>query len=310
MLNVCLFNVYTLHFLPASTTPTSNPLCEAQGLSAQKATYFTPRLSTVPTNCNCNPLSYTQLWRHFTQTVLTNTKLHMASQCYMLMCNMHMTWPHKHVYTHMSHKRVRKYASQCCMPCNDKTTQSCLLLSSLFSPSLILPSSLPVFHFWLSLFLKSCAHPGMINSFKFSLIVQNIWIQPRTVLYEPPESESNLDFSSEILLQATTQIQSGKQPHKYKVAKNNTNAKWQTITQIGNTFCPCLCLAVFHLTAMYICLTRALGHTWYLCVCDVENVSTNVQFMLFCCKISFIAIHALSRNMFWIVHFCVQKNWT
>ena len=34
-------------------------------------------------------------------------------------------------------------------------------------------------------------------------------------------------------------------------------------------------------------------------VYDVENVSTNVQFMLFCCKISFVAIYAvLSRNQF------------
>ena len=36
--------------------------------------------------------------------------------------------------------------------------------------------------------------------------------------------------------------------------------------------------------------------TWH--VCDVENVSTCVQFMLFCCKIGFVAIYGLlSRNL-------------
>ena len=38
-------------------------------------------------------------------------------------------------------------------------------------------------------------------------------------------------------------------------------------------------------------------HIWH--VCDVENVSTCVQFMLFCYKIGFVAIYALlSRNLF------------
>ena len=49
-------------------------------------------------------------------------------------------------------------------------------------------------------------------------------------------------------------------------------------------------------------------HIWH--VCDVENISTNVEFMLFFCKISFVAFYAffvaesvLSKFM----HFCVEK---
>ena len=38
-------------------------------------------------------------------------------------------------------------------------------------------------------------------------------------------------------------------------------------------------------------------HIWH--VCDVENASTCVKFMLFCCKIGFVAIYALiSQNLF------------
>ena len=38
-------------------------------------------------------------------------------------------------------------------------------------------------------------------------------------------------------------------------------------------------------------------HIWH--VCDVENVSTYVQFMLFSCKIDFVTIYALlSENLF------------
>ena len=240
--------------------------CVRHKASVLKATYFTPRLFSVPTNRNCNPLSYTQLWRHCTilrwpklcWQIQNCTWLHSAI-CW---CAIRMTWPHKHVY-HVSHKRVANTLHNAA--CRAMTRPHTAAFSS---PPYSLPASYYP-HSSISGYLcfwKVVPTPGMINSFKFSLIVQNIWIQPRTVIYEPPESESNLDFSSEILLQATTQIQSGKQPHKYKVVKNNTNTKWQATTQIGNTFCPCLCLAVFHLTAMYICLTRALGHTWYLCV--------------------------------------------
>ena len=38
-------------------------------------------------------------------------------------------------------------------------------------------------------------------------------------------------------------------------------------------------------------------HIWHMC--DMENVSTYVQFMLFCCKIGFVAIYTLLlRNLF------------
>ena len=43
-------------------------------------------------------------------------------------------------------------------------------------------------------------------------------------------------------------------------------------------------------------------HIWH--ECDVENVSTNVQYMLFCCKISFVAINAVLSQY---THFCVEK---
>ena len=33
-------------------------------------------------------------------------------------------------------------------------------------------------------------------------------------------------------------------------------------------------------------------HIWH--VCDVENVSTYLQFMHFCCEVCFVAIYALS----------------
>ena len=156
-------------------------------------------------------LHYTQV----TQTVLTNTKLHMASQCYMLMCNMHMTWPHKHVYTHIFHKRVRKYASQCCMPCNDKTTHSCFLLSSLFSPSLILPPSLPVFHFWLSLFLKSCAHP---RNDKLVQVFPHCSKHLNTAPHSPI-------WASRVWVQFGFLFRN-------PAASNNTNTKWPRTTQI------------------------------------------------------------------------------
>ena len=42
-------------------------------------------------------------------------------------------------------------------------------------------------------------------------------------------------------------------------------------------------------------------HIWH--VCDVENVSTYVQFILFCCKIGFVPIYALlSQNCFVVIY--------
>ena len=240
--------------------------CVRHKASVLKATYFTPRLFSVPTNRNCNPLSYTQLWRHCTILRDPNCadKYKIAHGFTVLYADVQYAW-HDHTNTCiMYHTSVYANTLHSAV-CRAMTRPHTAAFSS---PPYSLPASYYP-HSSISGYLcfwKVVPTPRMINSFKFSLIVQNIWIQPRTVIYEPPESESNLDFSSEILLQATTQIQSGKQPHKYKVEKNNTNTKWQATTQIGNTFCPCLCLAVFHLTAMYICLTRALGHTWYLCV--------------------------------------------
>ena len=208
--------------------------CVRHKASVLKATYFMPSLFTVPTHRNCNHLSYTQLWRHCTilrcpklcWQIQNCTWLHSAI-CW---CAIRMTWPHKHVY-HVSHKRVRKYPSQCCMPCNDKTTHSCFLLSSLFSPSLILPSFL---HFWLSLFLKSCAHPRNdklvqvfphcskhLNTAPHNHIwASRVWVQ-FGFLFRNPVASNNTNTK----WQATTQIQSGKEQHKYKVASNHTNRK-------------------------------------------------------------------------------------
>ena len=39
-------------------------------------------------------------------------------------------------------------------------------------------------------------------------------------------------------------------------------------------------------------------HIWH--VCDVENASTCVNFMLFCCKVGFVSIYAL---------LCGEKNY-
>ena len=46
-----------------------------------------------------------------------------------------------------------------------------------------------------------------------------------------------------------------------------------------------------------MCRNQKFLHIWH--VSDVENVSTYVQFMLFCCKIDFVTIYALlSENLF------------
>ena len=46
-----------------------------------------------------------------------------------------------------------------------------------------------------------------------------------------------------------------------------------------------------------MCRNQKFLHIWH--VSDVENVSTYVQFMLFCCKIDFVTICALlSENLF------------
>ena len=59
-----------------------------------------------------------------------------------------------------------------------------------------------------------------------------------------------------------------------------------------------------------MCRNQKFLHIWH--VSDVENVSTYVQFMLFCCKIDFVTIFlrtfvgksVLSR----FTHFCVEKK--
>ena len=46
-----------------------------------------------------------------------------------------------------------------------------------------------------------------------------------------------------------------------------------------------------------MCRNQKFLHIWH--VSDVENVSTYVQFMLFCCKIDFVTINALlSEDLF------------
>ena len=44
-------------------------------------------------------------------------------------------------------------------------------------------------------------------------------------------------------------------------------------------------------------------HIWH--VCDVENASTCVKFMLFCCKIGFVAIYALLSQISFVAIYAV-----
>ena len=54
---------------------------------------------------------------------------------------------------------------------------------------------------------------------------------------------------------------------------------------------------------------RKFLHIWH--VCDVENASTCVKFMLFCCKIGFVAIYALLSQICFVAIYallCGEKT--
>ena len=66
-----------------------------------------------------------------------------------------------------------------------------------------------------------------------------------------------------------------------------------------------ICGVISHFAIWKMWRNLKIFHIWH--VCEEEDVSTCVKFMLFCCKLGFVAIYSLCRNFF--VAICTLLYW-